>query len=181
MGLDFGFDKVDKKLFESFNGNKDAFNEYLEKHDYAIGENVTNWCGRGNPIERWFQDGFKYYHDYDGYLFRAITPTDLAAAVAEATQWYLNLKLESVEVGRGFKLDTDENMISYKVDGFEYILDDGSIHRVYNEDSVGQVFITADYVDPWDFEKYPYFVKEIMEIMNTFDWENDVLLYYISY
>lgn len=181
MGLDFGLEKIDKKLFESFKGDKNALYKYYEEHNYEIGDNIVNWCGRGNPIENWFQHGLHYYHDYDGYLMRALTPADLAAVVTEATEWYCGLKIESVETNRGFKVNEDESLTSYKIDGFEYILDDGSIHRVFNEDSVGQVFITEEFVDPWDLSKYPYFVKEIMDIIKNFNWENDVLLYYVSY
>lgn len=183
MGLDFGFARVPKKLWISFDQNKEEFYNYFadENHRDEI-VYLNSWCGRGNPIEKWFMHGLDYYHDYDGFLMRAIDPEDLYKVIQEGYDWFnLHIDPKPVIMGRAFKEDDDKNLSLFKVDGIEVMDEDQAYHRFYAEDSDGRLFITKDWIDMWDVSKFPAFVNEIMDLLLNFDWDNEVLLYYVSY
>lgn len=185
MGLEFGFYKLPKELWNSFNGNKTSFYDYFidnEEHQKDLSY-LNTWCGRGNPIEDWFREGLEYYSDYNGVLMRALAPKDLYAVIKEAKRWYDNhIDLKPVVMGKGFKEDYDnDNLTLMPIDGIEVMDEDQAYHRFYAEDSDGRLFITKDWVNPWDIYKFTNFIDEIMDILLTFDWENNVLLYFVSY
>lgn len=189
MGLDFGFIKISKKLWESFEGDKKKFYEYFSwdsKHDNEI-EYLSTWCGRGNPIEKWMRDGLEYYDDYDGVLMRPLTPSDLCKAMQIGKQWYDNhLDLKPVVMGKAFNEYTNEKLgvtttVLKNITGIEVQDEDDSYHRFYIDESDGRLFISKTWVDPWDIYKFPDFVQIATDLMLHFDWDDDVLLYFVSY
>lgn len=185
MGLEFGLKSIKKELWNSFEGNKEKYYEYFSwdsDHDEEANF-LENWCGRGNPIEEWFREGLEYYDDYCGVLMRALTPEDLYKVIRIAKKWYDNyMDLKPVVMGRAFKEDYDnDNLTLIPVDGIEVMDEDQAYHRFYAEDSDGRLFITKEWVNPWDIYKFTNFIDEIMDILLTFDWDHNVLLYYVSY
>lgn len=184
MGLDFGFDKISKERWNSFNGDKEKYYEYFSWNSNHEDElvNLANWCGWGNPAERWFKEAFEYYDDYHGVLMRPITQEDLFKAIREATLWYEeHVALEPVTFGTAFRETENGDLTILNVDGIEMQTEDQAYHRFYSEDSNGRLFMTGDWVDPWDVGKYSNFIKELSILAINFDWDNDVLLYYVSY
>ena len=184
MGLDFGLETISKELWDSFGGSKEKYYEYFSwdgNHEEKINF-LESWCGRGNPIEQWFKEGLKYNRDYDGVLMRALTPEDLYNVIKVAKKWYDEyVDRKPVVMGRAFKEDTEENLTLMKVDGIEIMDEDQAYHRLYTEDTDDRLFITKNWIDTWDIYKFPNFVDEIMNILLKMDWENNVLLYYVSY
>lgn len=184
MGLDFGLETISKELWDSFGGDKKKYYEYFSwdnPHEDKINY-LESWCGRGNPIAEWFREGLKYYKDYDGVLMRALTPEDLYNVIKVAKRWYDDyIDLKPVVMGRAFKEDDDNNLTMIKVDGIEVMDEDQAYHRFYAIDSDGRLFMTKRWVDIWDPYRFINFIDEIMNILLQMDWENNVLLYHVSY
>lgn len=183
MGLDFGLKTIKKELWNSFEGDKEKYYEYFSwdsDHDDEANY-VANWCGWGNPIEKWFKEGLDYYNDYDGILMRALTPEDLYNVIKVAKKWYDDyIDLKPVVMGRAFK-ENDEDLNLMRIDGIEVMDEDQAYHRFYSYDADGRLFMTKNWVDMWDPYRFPNFVNDIMDVLLNMDWEHDVLLYYVSY
>lgn len=184
MGLDFGFDVISKKLWNSFEGDKEKYYDYFswdKDHDNEC-KNLVNWCGRGNPIEQWLKEGLDYYEDYDGILMRAITPEDLYHVIKVAKDWMDNhIDLKPVVMGRAFKEDANEALTLFPVDGIEVMDEDQAYHRFYTGETEDRLFMTKDEVGLWDVYRFQNFVDEIMNILLNMNWQQHVLLYYVSY
>lgn len=183
MGLDFGFDKLSKGIWKSINGDREAFRaRFYDVWDNDELKNVNNWCGWGNPAQYWFKDGLKYYDDYDGHLLRPITKDDLFAVIHEATIWYThNVALLPVAINKGYKYINEEDILSSKIDGVEVIDEHNNMVRYDLDHMEGYLYRVEEYVDPWDVNACNHFIREITDIAINFDWDNDVLLYYVSY
>lgn len=185
MGLDFGFDVISKKLWESFDGDKQKYYDYFSwasDNDHEDErKNLVNWCGRGNPIEQWLREGLNYYEDYDGVLMRAITPEDLYHAIKMAKDWMDRLDLKPVVMGRAFRENDNGDLTIMRIDGVEVMDEDQAYHRIYTCETEERLFMTKEQVGLWDIYHFQNFVDEIMTILLDMNWDNDVLLYYVSY
>ena len=184
MGLDFGFARIPKQLWISFDQDREEFDNYFadENHRDEI-VYLNSWCGWGNPIEKWFRYGLGLLFNNDnGFIMKSIDPEDLYKVIQEGYNWYNNyIDPKPIVMGRAFNEDDDENLSLFKVDGIEVLDEDQAYHRFYAGETDGKLFMTKEWIDTWDVSKFPTFVNEIMDLLLNFDWDNEVLLYYISY
>jgi len=182
MGLDFGLESFNKTIYNTFNGSQDAYYKFLEDcltEDEPY--NLVNYCGRGNIILNWFREGLNLPLNVDGVIMRPLTAEDIYAVMEQATNWYKNLNLRPVVMGTAFTEDEEENITLRRVTGIEVMDEDQAYHRFYCEDTDGRLFMTSNWVDPWDIYKYSEFISEMLKVLQDMNWNRDVLLFYISY
>lgn len=179
MGLEFGFFTIDANTFYSFEGDKNKLNKYINDHDDDINY-LTTWVGWENPAEMWFKYAFRYYKDYDGVLMRAITPEEIYKVMLLATSWYdetINPKMNTLS--GSYKLNKDGSITTFtKIDGIE-VFDTNT--DTYSRISVDSPIIHTKTEDEWLFNFFPHFIKETLTMLSNINWENNVLLYYVSY
>ena len=182
MGLDFGFERLPRKEYESLK-SKDEFYE-MDKQELIHPELVINWCGRGNAAEGWFRNAFHYYDDYDGILFRPIAISDLGAAISEILDHIHQYNFQMPKIEAGYYIDeVDGEYKNVKIDGIEVSISgkDGMFSRIQRNDDCRLLMSANYYIDDWDLSMAYAVLEKISEILKTFDWDNDVLLYYVSY
>ena len=186
MGLDFGFATMNKKLYNFFSfDNEDSFYAWLydEDHEDAL-DYIYNNCGWGNVAASWctFGLGFNDQHLKGGVVKKALTRQDIFNVILNATEWYdHNVDLKPVVMGRAFKENEDDSITLVPFDGIEVMDEDQAYHRFYCEDSDERLMLTKMPINMWDMYRYIQFIKDMMQILSTVDWDNDVLLFYYSY
>lgn len=182
MGLDFGLESFNKTIYKTFNNNQQAYYDFqqdclTEDEPY----NLVNYCGRGNIVYNWFRDGLNIPLNNNGVIMRPLTPDDIYSVMEQATLWYNDLDFKPVVMGTAFTEDEEENITLRRVAGIEVMDEDQAYHRFYCEDTDGRLFMTKNWIDPWDIYKYSNFIKDMLNVLQTMNWEHDVLLFYVSY
>lgn len=184
MGLEVGLKILNKELFYSFNGDEEAYYKFFEENDYTkYGRFVYSQCGWDNPVEKWFKTALSIDNNLNGTFMRPLIPYDIYAVINEAWHWnFHNVTLKPVAFNRAFNDNGDGTLTLIPVDGLEVCDDNvGAYYRFYGDSSEGRLFMVKDWIDPWYINSFPNFVHAMMEILSEIDWENEVLLYYISY
>lgn len=181
MSLDFGFEKLPRKEFEML---KDKHEYYeMDEKELIHPELIANFCGRGNIAENWFRNAFNYIEDYDGIMFRPLSQYDLYAVMEEIMRWIKTRDIKPVFLSAGYYIDDNDcEYKNVKIDGIEIaVSESGDTFCRLSIDDINRLFMSTYHIDNWDINITENVINILINILETFDWDNDVLLYYVSY